>query len=309
VWRSLKPRRRKVLRLRNDPADDRRLRGDYILTLKPAASNAIVAWKIPVTGERAGDGAAMYLCLLAYPGDASKCYDAFDATLAYRERSWREHNRVTGRAVRGEVPEQRAQALLSRWPVRDMWGTLDMLNKQLLNRLRAAELFAYFGVVVFVKPTRHRQVGRYRVAARPAAQSLIANEEGGYQVMRLIDDPFPSLYPMSHSDLVVIGAERWNTEPGNVRKNILNPVKPVAHLAIALREFVLARRALALSTPDNDQTDDDLLTCLLSRPQWVLPAIEDSQIVARDWHANASSRPSWQLIDPTRFIELQPTVD
>jgi hypothetical protein len=31
--------------------------------------------------------------------------------------------------------------------------------------------------------------------------------------------------------------------------------------------------------------------------------------VARDWYANAISRPSWQSIDPTKFIELQPTVD
>jgi hypothetical protein len=269
-----------------------------------------VAWEIPVTGERAGDGAAMYLCLLGYPDDEEKRQEAFKAALAYRIRAWREHNRVTGRAVRGEEPDPRAQALLSRWPVRDMWNTLELLNKQLLNRLRAAELFAFFGVVAFVKPTRHRQIGRYRVAVRqPGTQMLTASEEDGIATMKLIDDPLQRLYAMSPSDLVLIGAERWNTVPGNVRKQILRPAAPVAHMAIALRELILSRRALALPTAADDEADGDLLTRLLSCPQWVLHAVEDSQIVARDWHANAISRPSWQSIDPTEFIELQPTVD
>jgi hypothetical protein len=267
-------------------------------------------WKIPVTGERASDGAAMYLCLLAYPDDEEKRRETFEAVLAYRIRAWREHNRVTGRAVRGEVPDQRAQALLSRWPARDMWGALGMLWKQILNRLRAAELIAYFGVVAFVKPTRHRQIGRYRVAVRqPGTQMLTASEEGGIATMRLVDDPLQRLYAMSPSDLVLIGAERWNTVPGNVRKQILRPAAPVAHMAIALRELILSRRALALSTAGDDQADGDLLTRLLSCPQWVLPAVEDSQLVAQDWRANAISRPSWQSIDPKQFIELQPTVD
>jgi hypothetical protein len=109
-----------------------------------------VAWKIPVAGERALDGAAMYLILLAYPDDEQTRRETFEAVLAYRIRTWREHNKVMGRAVRGEVPNPRA--LLSRWPVRDMWGALDMLNKHLVDRLRAAELLAYFGTVSFVKP-------------------------------------------------------------------------------------------------------------------------------------------------------------
>jgi hypothetical protein len=269
-----------------------------------------VPWQIPVAGKRALDGAAMYLCLLGYPDDQAKRRETFEAVLAYRIRSSRERNRVMGRAVRGEVPDPRAQALLSRWPSRDMWNTLEMLNKQLLNRLRAAELYAYFGVVAFAKPTRHRQIGRYRIAVRsPTAQMLTASQEGGIATMTLVDDPLQRLYPMSRSDLVLVGAERWNTEPGNVRKSILGPTAPVVHMAIALREQILSRRALALSTPDDDQADDDLLTRLLSRFQWVLPAIEDSKIVVRDWHTNASSRPSWQSIDPKRLIELQPTVD
>ncbi len=232
-----------------------------------------MAWEIPVTGERAGDGAAMYLCLLGYPDDEERRRETFEAVLAYRIRAWREHNRVTGRAVRGEVPDPRAQALLSRWPARDMWNTLELLNKQLLNRLRAAELLAFFGVVALVKPTRHRQIGRYRVAVRqPGTQMLTASEEGGIATMKLVDDP-------------------------------------LMHMAIALRELFLVRRALALSTPGARKPDDDLLPRLLSCPQWVLPAVEDSQLVAQDWRANAISRPSWQSIDPKQFIELQPTVD
>jgi hypothetical protein len=123
-----------------------------------------VPWQIPVAGKRALDGAAMYLCLLAYPHDEEKRRETFEAVLAYRIRSSREHNRVMGRAVRGEVPDPRAQVLLSRWPVRGMWGALDMLNKQLTDRLRAAELFAYFGAVSFVKPTRFRL--RFPLASR-----------------------------------------------------------------------------------------------------------------------------------------------
>ncbi|SRR5258708_4206519 len=252
----------------------------------------------------------MYLCLLGYPDDEERRRETFEAVLAYRIRAWREHNRVTGRAVRGEVPDPRAQALLSRWPARDMWNTLELLNKQLLNRLRAAELLAFFGVVALVKPTRHRQIGRYRVAVRqPGTQMLTASEEGGIATMKLVDDPLQRLYAMSPSDLVLIGAERWNTVPGNVRKRIITPAKPVMHMAIALRELFLVRRALALSTPGARKPDDDLLPRLLSCPQWVLPAVEDSQLVAQDWRANAISRPSWQSIDPKQFIELQPTVD
>jgi hypothetical protein len=269
-----------------------------------------MVWKIPVAGERALDGAATFLCLLGYPDDEEKRRETFEAVLAYRIRAWREHNKVMGRAVRGEVPDQRAPALLSRWPVRDMWGALGMLDKQLIDRLRAAELYAYFGVVAFAKPTRRRQIGRYRVAVRPqGAQVLTASDKGGIATMTLVDDPLQRLYPMDQSDLVLIGAERWNTEPGNVRKQILRPSAPVVHMAIALRELILSRRAMARSAVGDDHVGDDLLTRLLSWAQWVLPAIEDSKIVARDWHTNASSRPSWQSIDPTRFIDLQPAVD
>jgi hypothetical protein len=275
-----------------------------MLTLKPAASNAIVVWKIPVAGERALDGAAMYLILLAYPDDEQKRRETFEAVLAYRIRTWREHNRVTGRAVRGEVHDPRAQALLSRWPMREMWGALGMLNKRLIDRLRAAELLAYFGAVSFVKQKR-LTAGRYRIAIVPDDARLTATEEGGVQVIK----SWPRLFPTIRSELVKIAAERWHTEPGNVRKNIMTPVKPVAHVAIALRETLLARRAMARSTTVDGELDGDQLPQLLCCPQWLLPAIEDAQIVARDWNANAISRPSWQSIDPAGFIELQPAVD
>lgn len=272
--------------------------------MRPAASNAIVAWQIPVAGARALDGAAMYLCLLGYPDDEENRRETFEAGLAYRIRCAREHNKVTGRAVRGEVPDPRAQALLSRWPVRDMFGALDMLNKRLTDRLRAAELLAYFGAVSFVKPKRFR-VGRYRVAVVPEDAQITVSEEDGTQVMK----SWPRLHPTRRADLVEIGAERWSTVPGNVRKNIMTPVKPVAHLAIALREMILARRALVRSRQVEQQPDDQLLPKLLCCPQWLLPAMEESQIIARTWSANASARPSWQAIDPAKFLELQITVD
>jgi hypothetical protein len=133
--------------------------------------------------------------------------------------------------------------------------------------------------------------------------------------LKLVDDPLQRLDPTGPSDLVRIGAERWHTVPRNVRKKIIVPAKPVMHMAIALRERVLERRALALrramalSTPVDSEPNDDLLTRLLSCPQWVLPTIENSNTVAQTWSVEAAVYPSWQSIDPADFFELQPTVD
>jgi len=262
-----------------------------------------VQYTIPVTGERALNGAAIYVCLLGYPRDQEKRAETFEATLAHRIRRQREHNKAAGRAVRGEVPDPRAQRLLARWPVRKMWGSLDALNKQLIDRLRCAELLNYFGRVEFAKPQRVRVAGFPII--RPPSQRLIFTENSA----RLEDDPASHRFPTTASDLIKIGAQRWNMEPGNVRKNIITPCKTVAHLAIALLEINLARNVSWKARTGDIQPSDDLLTFLLSCPQWVLPTVEDAQIVAQSWGANAAAFPSWQSVDPSKFIELRPAVD
>ena len=264
-------------------------------------------YTIPVVGERALDGAAMYLCILAYPDSEAKRRETFEATLAHRIRRQREHNKVMGCAVRGEVPDPRAQQLLARWPVRRMWGSLAALNKQLIDRLRYAALLSFFGRVAFAEPVRSKS-GRYQIIS-PSPRRLTVTEEGGKQILGLVDDPALTRFPTSSADLVRIGAQRWSMEPGNVRKNIINPGKRVAHLSIALNEINLARNASRKARTGEALHDDDLLADLLSYPQWVLPAVENAQIVAQSWSANAAAFPSWQWVDPSKFIELRPTVD
>ena len=266
-----------------------------------------MAWHIPVIGERALDGAAMYLCLLAYPENEERRRESYDATLAHRVRRQRAHNKIMGRAVRGKVPDPRAQVLLSRRPVRRMWGSLDALNRQLIDRLRYAELLNYFGRIAFAKPSRSKS-GRYRIIS-PAPRRLTVTEENGKQILGLVDDPALARFPSGSADLVRIGAQRWSMEPGNVRKNIINPGKRVAHLSIALNEVNLVRNASRKARTGEARHDDDLLVHLLSCPQWVLPAVEDAQKVAQTWSANTAAFPSWQSVDPSKFIELQPTVD
>jgi hypothetical protein len=263
-----------------------------------------VVWNIPVIGERALDGAAMFLCILAYPDDEERRRETFGATLAHRIRRHREHNKVMGCAVRGAVPDPRAQVALARWPARKMWGTLGALNKQLIDRLRYAELLNYFGRIAFAKPQRIK-VGRYPTIRQPS-QRLTVTENSA----RLEDDPATPRFPTTASDLVKIGAQRWNMEPGNVRKNIVTPGKTVAHLAIALQEINLARNASRGARPgDVEHDEDDLLAYLLACPQWVLAALEDAQKLAQHWSANAAAFPSWRSVDPSTFIELQPVVD
>jgi hypothetical protein len=263
-----------------------------------------VEYTIPVTGERAPDGAAMYVCLLGYPGDdQEKRSETFEAIVAYRIRRQRERNKVAGIAVRGEIPDPRAQRLLARWPVRKMWGSLDALNKQLIDRLRYAELLNYFSRVEFAKPQRVRVAGYSTVRQPPQRLTFTENSA------RFEDDPASHRFPTTASDLVKIGAQRWNTEPGNVRKNIVTPGKTVAHLAIALREINLARNASRKARTGDTPHYDDLLTQLLSCPQWVLRAVEDAQIVAQSWSANAAAFTSWQSVDPSKFIQLRPAVD
>ncbi len=266
-----------------------------------------VAWHIPVIGERALDGAAMFLCILAFPDNEEKRRETFEATLAHRIRRQREHNKVVGRAVRGEVPDLREKRLLAHWPVRRMWGSLDALNKQLIDRLRYAELLNYFGRVAFAKPVRSKS-GRYRIIS-PSPRRLTVTEENGKQILGLVDDPALIRVPTSASELVNIGAQRWSMEPGNVRKNIINPGKPVAHLSIALREINLAHNASRKARAGETDHDDDLLAQLLICPQWILPAVEGAQIVAQSWSANAAEFTSWQSVDPSKFIEIRPTVD
>jgi hypothetical protein len=181
-----------------------------------------------------------------------------------------------------------------------MWGSLDALNKQLIDRLRYAELLNYFGRVAFAKPQRIK-VGRYPTIRQPS-QRLTVTENSA----RLEDDPATLRFPTTASDLVEIGARRWNREPGNVRKNIVTPGKIVAHLAIALREIVLARNASRRARTGDTQPDEDLLAYLLHCPQWVVSALEDAQDIAQTWSANAEKFLSWRSVDPSQFVELSP---
>jgi len=269
-------------------------------------------WKIPVTGERALDGAAMYLCLLAYPDDEEKRRDTFKACAALRARGYRKHRQHVGI---DEGFSERVRPLLKHCAPRDMWNRLGMLNKQVIGRLRAAALLGYFGVSEFVKPGR-RVSGIYprrfvaeqilRVtpdgtltatdALRTKPDSLTPQfkviDENDLRSLQLID---PSrVRAATYSDLLRAGAKRWHMTEHSVGAIILGGARHVPHMALALRETMLRRR---------EATADilDLLAC----PGWVLPCVEDTQIIGDSWAANASVYPTWRKFDPDTFIKLR----
>lgn len=226
---------------------------------------AAVDFQIPVMGERALDGAAMFLCILAYPENEVRRREAFEACICHRVRSYRDSRKDLDI---DEAFAARTRPLIDRWPTRDMWGALEMLNKQLLNRQRAAELLGYYGVSSIVKPDRYTRVGRYQVPARSAHQKpviLAAASYGERLQLQLIEDK--RARPATNSDLIRIGAARWNTVQRNVARNILTPAASVAHLALSLRETILRQ----VSQPSSRRLNDtiDLLTCAA----WVLPTI------------------------------------
>lgn len=268
-----------------------------------------MVWSIPVNGERALVGAAMSVCLLAYPASEARRRKAFKACMAYHARGYLDHYK------HDEEFSERLSPLIKSCAPRDMWNCLEMMNKQLLNRLRAAELLAFDGVSQFVEPVR-RLAGIYpgeltsvrtlslkpdgSLAAldtlrvkRPVAPRYEVTEENGARRLQLID---PSrVRPAANSDLLRVGAKRWHMTEHSVASIILAPARLVPHISLALRETLLRQQWPAT-------TDTlDLLAC----PRWVLPCIEDSRNIADSWADNANLYPAWRRFDPKTFISLR----
>jgi hypothetical protein len=195
-----------------------------------------------------------------------------------------------------------------------MWNCLALLDKQLLNRRRAAELLGFYGVSQFVRP--HRRVGgiypgqfvaeqilrlkpdgtvtaadTLRLKRKIHTPQFKAIEENGVQKLQPIDPS--SVRAATNSDLLRVGAKRWYMTEHSVGAIVLAPARLVPHMALALRETMMRRR---------EGTADilDLLAC----PRWVLPCVEDSQVFADSWGDNAKCYPAWRKFDPDKFVEL-----
>lgn len=272
-------------------------------------------FEIAVNPPECLEGAMVYLCLLAYPLAEHDRRRArlFDALWAYIIRSARH----SGRLKKGSVPQH--AGLLRRFPTQQMWGTLTLANRRIWWRIVAAEQLLFYGTMPATRRKKLRRrdpadVNRDRFWTRNPVLPFPKGFHGGrryvqgkgyiWQVEEFIYTEIQRKPTITH--LVRSISKRLSMPERNVWSQVVKPVRPVLHMADALRSALLERidpKAPATQTAESPSDGFDCLT-LIRQPEWVKRAVSHSCTTAKYWDAYRDW-PALSTINPNDFIRIK----
>lgn len=271
-------------------------------------------FEIAVNPPECLEGAMMYLCLLAYPlaKDNRKRARLFEAFWAYAIRAARRHDRLR----KGSSSPH--SELLRKLPPQQMWGAINFANRRIWWRIVAAERFLFYGAMPTAKRTKKRRrnpadVNRDRFWIQNAVLPLPKGFRGerryikGSGYMWYVDE-----YEYTDEERkptvthVVQAISRKIAMPErNVWSQIVRPMRPVLHMADALRSTMLEQLDPETLDEDGKETSDGGFNCLtlIRRPDWVKRAVATSCTTAAYWDAYRDW-PALRTIDPRDFIDV-----
>jgi hypothetical protein len=109
----------------------------------------------------------------------------------------------------------------------------------------------------------------------------------------------------SMNDIVKSISKRLEIHERNVWKDIVRPMRPVLHMAAALRSVRLEQISEKLAEdPDPSSVPPADLTTLILRPDWIRRAVDIAIATAKYWEAEGD----WAVIkaiDPAEFVQLR----
>lgn len=270
-------------------------------------------FEIPVDPPDCIDGAVIYLCLLAYPSPAdelkrSRLYGAFWAYLiraARRNGTWK------------KGADRRHSEILRCFPVQQMWGTLNLANRRIWWRTVAAERFMVYGSMHSTKrkKTRRRDpkdINRDRFWIKKAELPRPKGFSGGRRFEKGVGYVW-YVQEYSHVDeqtkpivthIVRSIARQLSMPERNVWLQVVRPLRPVLHMADALRSTML--ESLDLSDPENPRgVASGPFDCLalVRSPEWIKRAVQISGNTAKYWAAH-DEWPALRTFDSRQFMDL-----